>query len=333
MFRTLILCLALAAPALAQRGEEYPPDLAPLTTREPVLPLPRITSLALEPRYFGPRIDVGLINPRPPEESELDMESGLRSFLPDEETVERDRERLRPLVAAMQGIWRVERMAVDGVDLAPSEFAGTKYLIQGLSIAQSETSEAWERAWPTPPVRVQLPPVPVEYGPPGDRARVIIPPPVDVVRLGPAGVSRPAGAVERNDPKQEEDVRMNLVYQAPDRARVYWWNRYGESADPHLSRDRPSLRVAWPVRGNLQVAAGVVALDVRGFGLRSLLPSRFHESFNPLAPAGREWQTALEPERRLRLVLVRDEALVDPIRETRSNIIPTMRRVRMEWEP
>jgi len=333
MFRTLIVCLALAGPALAQRGEEYPPDVPPVTTRQPVLPLPRVTSMMAEPRYLSPRVDVGLINPRPPEESEVDMEAVLRAFLPDEVTLERDRERLAPLVGRMQGIWRVERMAVDGVDLAPAEFAGTKYLIQGLAIAQSENSEVWQRVWPTPPVRIQPPPALLEFGEPGNRPRVVVPPPTDVARLGPAGVSRPAGAVERNDPKQEEEVRMNLVYQAPDRARVYWWNRYGESADPHLSRDRPSLRVALPVRGNVRVGDGVVALDVRGFGLRSLLPSRFHQGFNPLAPAGREADTPLEPDRRLSLVLVRDEALVDPIRQTRENIIPTMRPVRLEWQP
>lgn len=333
MYRTVIVSLALAAPALAQRGEEYPPELQPVATRQPVLPLPRDTSLLTEPRRFGPRVDTGLINPRPPEESELDMEAVLRAYLPDEVTLERTRDRLEPLVARMQGIWRVERMAVDGVDLAPAEFAGTKYLIQGTTISQSERSEVWQRVWPAPPVRVQPPPAPLEFGEPGNRARVVVPPPVDVVRLGPAGVSRPAGAVERNDPRQEEDVRMNLVYQTPDRARVYWWNRYGESADPHLSRDRPSLRVALPVRGNLAVGDGLVTLDVRGLGLRSLLPSRFHQGFNPLAPAGREADTPLEPDRRLSLVLVRDEAVIDPIRQTRQNIIPTLRPVKLEWEP
>lgn len=333
MFRTLVLCLALAAPALAQYGEEYPPDLQSVTTREPVLPLPRVTSLMAEPRFFGPRVDTGLINPRPPEESELDMEAVLRSILPDEVTLERDRDRLRPMVSAMQGIWRVERMALDGVDLPPSEFSGTKYLIQGLTIAQSETSEVWQRVWPAPVVRVQSVTLPEEYGVPDARTRIVVSPPVDVARLGPAGVSRPAGAVDRNDPRQEETVRMNLVYQGPDRARVFWWNRYGESADPHMSRDRPSLRVAFPVRGTIRVADRAVALDVRGVGLRSILPSRFQISINPLAPAGRETDTALEPDRRLSLVLVRDEAFIDPIRQTRANIIPTMRPVRMEWAP
>jgi hypothetical protein len=333
MIRTLVLSLALAAPALAQYGEEYPPDLPPLTTREPVLPLPRITSLMAEPRYFGPRVDTGLIYPRPPDESEIDMEAVLRAYLPDEVTLERDRERLLPMVSRMQGIWRVERMAVDGVDLAPSEFFGSKYLIQGLVIAQSETSETWQRVWPTPPVRVQSVSLPEEYGVPDARTRVVVSPPVDVVRLGPAGFSRPAGAVDRYDPRQEEEVRMNLVYQGPDRARVFWWNRYGDSADPHLSRDRPSLRVALPIRGNLRVGYGAVALDVRGYGLRSLLPSRFQQGYYPLAPAGREADTLLEPERRLSLVLVRDEAIVDPVRQTRANIIPTMRPVRLEWGP
>src|SRR4051794_12449644 len=99
MFRTLMLCLALAAPALAQRGEEYPADLPPVTTRQPTLPIPRTTSLSAEPRFFGPRVDAGLINPRPPEEAEVDMEAVLRSYLPDEITLERNRERLRPMTA------------------------------------------------------------------------------------------------------------------------------------------------------------------------------------------------------------------------------------------
>jgi hypothetical protein len=87
------------------------------------------------------------------------------------------------------------------------------------------------------------------------------------------------------------------------------------------------------VRGTIRVADRAVALDVRGVGLRSILPSRFQISINPLAPAGRETDTALEPDRRLSLVLVRDEAFIDPIRQTRANIIPTMRPVRMEWAP
>jgi len=333
MYRTLILSLALAAPALAQRGEEYPPDLPPVTTRQPQLPLPRITSLMTEPRIFGPRVDTGLINPRAPEEAEVDMEAVLRSYLPDEEALQRNEERLRPTVARMQGVWRVERMALDGGDVPPADFAGTRYLIQGRVIAQSETSEAWERTWPAPPVRVISPDLPLrDPEEPGSRRNLVVRP-VELVRLGPAGVSRPAGARDRNDPRQEEEVRMNLVYQAEGRARVFWWNRYGESADPHLSRDRPSLRVALPVRGNIQVGDNTVTLDVRGFGLRTLLPSKFHKGISRLAPADREEDTPLEPDRRLNLALVRDEAFIDPIRQTRQNIIPTMRRIPMEWEP
>ena len=332
MFRTWILVLVLAAPALAQRGEEYPPDLPPVSTREPVLPLPRITSLASEPRFLVPRVDTGLINPRPPEEADLDMEAVLRAFLPDEETLQRSEDQLRPTIQRMQGIWRVEKMSLDGVEVPPAAFAGTKYLIQGRTIAQSETSEAWTRPWPATPVRVQPPAVRLR-DPEWGFGRDYLPPPIDIWPLGPAGVSRPTGTRERNDPRQEEGIRMNMVYQGEGRARVFWWNRYGESADPHLSRDRPSLRVALPVRGTLQVADNLVTLDVRGFGLRTLLPSKFHLPYNSLAPTGREAETPLEPDRRVSLVLVRDEAIAEPIRETRPNIIPQMRRVRFEWQP
>jgi hypothetical protein len=166
-----------------------------------------------------------------------------------------------------------------------------------------------------------------------------------VVPLGPAGESRPAGTERREDPRQEEGVRMNLIHQGPGRARVFWWNRYGETADPHLSRNRPSLRVALPIRGNVVVGENTMTLEVRGFGLRALLPSKFQLPLNPLAPAGKEEFTTLERDRTVAMVLVRDEIVAEPdrnelpapataasIRETRPNIIPTMRRVPLEWD-
>ena len=137
---------------------------------------------------------------------------------------------------------------------------------------------------------------------------------------------------------------MHLVHQGPGRARVFWWNRYGETADPHLSRNRPSLRVALPVRGNVVVGENTMTLEVRGFGLRSVLPSKFQLPLNPLAPAGREEWTNLERDRRVSLTLVRDEIVEEPtraetptraasIRETRPNIIPTMQRVELQRTP
>jgi hypothetical protein len=336
MFRTLIVTCVVAAPALAQRGEEYPPDLPPLKTRQPALTVPDPYGLTSQPRYLSPRVDVGLIVPRPPDESEIDMEAVLRAYLPDEETLRRSEERLGPTIQRMQGLWRVEKMTLDGTEVPPSEFAGLKYLVQGRTIAQSETSETWARAtWPTPPVIVQtaMAAVKEEFAEPGLRRRFAGTTTTVVMPLGPAAVQYPAGTERREDPRQEETVRMNMLYLGDGTARVFWWNRYGESADPHLSRDRPSLRVALPVRGNLQVGNTSMTLDVRGFGLRTLLPSKFHKPFNVLAPAGREEETPLEPDRKLALVLVRDEVLGEPLRDVRPNIIPTLHRVPLERNP
>jgi hypothetical protein len=334
MYRSLILTLALAGPAVAQRGNEFPAMTPPLLTRQPVLTQPRVNSLTTEPRTFGARVDTGLITPRAPDESEIDMEAVLRAYLPDEETLRRDEARLQPTIQRMQGLWRVEKMTLDGEVIPPAVFSGMKYLVQGRVLAQSETSEAWDRPWPTPPVRVQPPTVELPPGEPGARPKIIVPPPADVYPLGPAGISRPAGAERREDPRQEEAIRMNMVYRGEGRARVFWWNRYGETADPHLSRDRPSLRVALPVRGNIEVGTNTMTVEVRGFGLRTLLPSKFHKPFNPLATPGRETETQLEPDRQVSLLLVRDEILLEPApRETRENIIPTMRRVNLEPKP
>jgi hypothetical protein len=221
-------------------------------------------------------------------------------------------------------------MTLDGIEVRPADFAGLKYLVQGRVLSQSETSETWDRIWPVPPVLVEPSAPTPDVGEPGLRPRVVSVPTM-VMPLGPAAVSRPAGTDRREDLRQEEAIRMNLLYQGDGSARVFWWNRYGESADPHMSRDRPSLRVALPVRGTLQAGDMTLTLDVRGFGLRTLLPSKFHLPFNALAPAGREEETILEPDRRVTLVLVRDVVESEPLRETRQNIIPTLRRVPLEF--
>src|SRR5947199_7075211 len=109
MYRSLILCLALAGPALAQRGDEWPAMTPPLAAR-PAVPPTRVESLATEIRTFGPRVDVGLVVPRPPDESQIDMEAVLRQYLPDEETLRRDERRLEPTIRRMQGLWRVQKM-------------------------------------------------------------------------------------------------------------------------------------------------------------------------------------------------------------------------------
>ena len=362
MYRSFLLILAVAGPVLAQRPEQQVqaaqrPDQQgtdrfatvqpPVATRQPALTQPRVDSLSTEPRVLNNRVDAGLVARRPPDESEMDMEAVLRRYLPDEETLRRDEARMQPAVRRMQGIWRVEKMTLDGMEVHPSVFAGTKYMIQDRVLFQSETAETWTRVWPVPAVirGTDGPRAPEEFGAePGlGRPRVVVPPTPDVVPLGPAGESRPAGAEPREDPRQEEGVRMNFVYQGPGQARVFWWNRYGETADPHLSRNRPSLRVALPVRGNVTVGENTMTLDVRGFGLRAVLPSRFHTPLNPLAPVGREEQTTLERDRRVSLVLVRDEAEPEvnrdealptgSIRDTRPNIIPTMQRVNLGRNP
>ena len=343
MYRCFILCLGVAAPVLAQQSEDkFATVQPPVATRQPVLPQPRVDSLSTDPRPLSARA-VSPPDVRPaPDESEVDLEAVLRTYLPDEITQERELARTQGTVRQMQGIWRVEKMTLDGVEVHPSQFMGTKYMVQGRVLFQSEDAETWTRVWPVPAIipGTTGPRAPEEFAPlePGIRRPVVAPPTPDVVPLGPAGESRPAGSERREDPRQEEGVRMHLIHQGPGQARVFWWNRYGETADPHLSRNRPSLRVALPVRGNVAVGENTMTLDVRGLGLRSVLPSKFHLPLNPLAPAGREDQTVLERDRRLSLVLVRDEVLEESnpdkanpaagsIRETRQNIITTMRKV------
>ena len=346
MYRSLFLCLGVAAPVLAQPGDDrFATVQPPVATRQPVLTQPRTDTLSTEARVFSPRVDVGVVVRRPPYESDIDMEAVLRQHLPSEEALRESEARLVPMIRAMQGVWRVERMTLDGVDVHPADFAGTKYLIQNRVLLQSERAEEWNRVWPVPTVvpGTTGPRAPEEFSAElGIRRPANVPPPTpDVVPLGPAGESRAPGAERREDPREEEAVRMNFVYQRPGRARVFWWNRYGESADPHMTRNRPSLRVALPIRGNVTVAENTMTVDVRGFGLRSVLPSKFHLPLNPLAPGWRSESSPLVPERRLSLVLVRDEVVIDPvpdaipvtgsIRQTRPNIIPTMRRVPFEW--
>src|SRR5687767_15133966 len=141
MYRCLLLTLAVAGPALAQRPDQQAqaaqrPDQQgedrfatvqpPVTTRQPVLPQPRFDSLQTEPRVLTTRA-LNPLSGRPvPDESEIDMEAVLRQYLPDELTLERELARTQMTVRAMQGRWRLEKMTLDGVEVHPSLFAGSK---------------------------------------------------------------------------------------------------------------------------------------------------------------------------------------------------------------
>lgn len=330
MYRSTLLLLGVVSPVFAQlRVDDPPVRPQQFASGLPSLTQPREDSLRNRVRELNQPISVGLIMPRPPEEATVDMEAVLRELLPDEERLERDEVRLRSTIRKMQGIWRVERMTLDGVELDPERFAGLKYFFQDRFMALSETSEAWARPAPITEVR----PVVVErpdYAT-GDDRRKPIARPAPVVRLGPAAIRRPVPAEIRLDPRQEESVLLHMLYEGEGRVRAFWWDRDGESIDPHLSRNAPSLRVSWPVRANMVINDRVMTVAVRGVGLWSVLPSKFHKTFNDAAKDLD--RTELEPERRVSLVLVRDEIeQVPPVPTpppTRRNIIPELRRVNL----
>ena len=275
MYRSIFLLLAAAGPLLAQSRVDDPP-VRPnqFSGSGPTLNQPREESLRNRVREFNQPVSVGLVVPRPPEEANVDMEAVLRQFYTDEERLARDEVRLRGTIRKMQGIWRVERMTLDGTELQPEQFAGLKYMFQDTFMALSETSEAWTRPAPLTEVR----PVVVERpdNVTGDDRRKPIVRPAPVVRLGPAAERRPVPAEIRLDPRQEESVQLHMLYEGEGRVRAFWWDRDGESIDPHLSRNAPSLRVSWPIRANMVVNDRVMTVAVRGVGLWSVLPSKFH---------------------------------------------------------
>lgn len=370
MIRSLFVLLAGATTALAQPQ----PTREDANTERPHQfgGPPQIYTLADRPRIYNGPVDVGLVNPPLPEEALTDVEAWLREpipgdelairrvgfrrpargtvfrepiTLPDEDSLRLDEIRLRPTIDRMQGLWRVRKLTIDGIDQRPEDYAGLKYLIQGTVLAQSMTGEEWGRAAPVTPKPI------VRVGRNGlsenVESRYVVTD--DGERAGPTAFARPAGGQFRNDPKEEEGIRLQLSYEAEGRALVYWWDRYGEVRDPHMGQDRPSIRVSLPVRGALAVSDGMVVLGVRGLGLRHVLPSKFHRSLELRQSRIEEGLTPLESERTVLIVMVRDEALATPpISEEqrqqdrrylgrgepggrgRINIIPEMHRVPLD---
>jgi hypothetical protein len=378
MFRSLFIPFAFASVVFAQgRDDQYVPErprqFGNRSAYGPVLGLVKDNSLLNRERLLDKPISTGLVLPELPDEALIDLEAWLRESipaeeqalrrvgfqrpargtiwredfqLPDEEVLRQDLRRLRTTIANMQGIWRVQKMTLDGRPLEPEEFAGLKYLVQDTVLFQSETSERWIRPGPaaaaakTPDAGARLP-----GGEPGNRGVIVTPPAEEVDRLGPTAVSRPSGGTPRNDPRQEEGVRLNMLYRGEGMAAVYWWDRDADVVDPHESRNRPSLRVSWPVRGGIELSEGTLVLGVRGVGLRALLPSKFHYRFNRLNTPPYEERTRIEGERTVLFVMVRDERLDnrtsdipqgeagenlaagEPGTRGRRNIIPQMHRV------
>lgn len=351
---------------------ERPRQFGSLTTYGPVLG--RIADNSIRTREFqlDKPVSTGLVLPELADEALIDVEAWLREpipaeelalrrigfrrpargtvwredfQLPDEEVLRQDLIRLRNTIANMQGIWRVHKFVLDNRVLEPEEFAGLKYLVQDTVLFQSETSEQWLRAGPASasvkkaPTAVKLP-----GREPGELGTIQQPPADDVDRLGPAGTSKPPAAERREDPRQEEGVRMNMLYRGEGLAAIYWWDRDANVVDPHMSRNRPSLRVSFPVRGGIELGDGMLVLAVRGVGLRALLPSKFHYRFNRLKTAPEEERTLIEGERTVFMIMVRDEQLDnrtsdvqtgqaeglgagEPGSRVRRNIIPQMHRV------
>jgi hypothetical protein len=324
-------------------------------------------------RFDGP-VNTGLLRDELPDEALVDLEAWLREpipedevalrrvgfarpargtiwreehQLPDEELLRRHEELLRPTIDRMQGVWRVQKMTLDGRVLTPEQFAGLKYLVQDQVLFQNEYSENWTRSAPVSTKKAAGQATRLPGKEPGERGAIRPAEPDQPDRLGPAGTTRPAGGGTRNDPRQEEGVRLQMLQRNNGLVSVYWWDRDGEVVDPHESRNRPSLRVAWPVRGAFQLTDNTLVFGARGVGLRAVLPSKFHYRFNRMITPPYEEQTRIEGERTVLLVLVRDEAIKNPMSESqagsadgnlgagepgsrgRRNIIPQMERVPM----
>lgn len=309
MLRSLIVVLGCTAPVLAQYRDEAqrmrPPQFGGANLSGTPYLQPRFGSLFERLRQLDRPISTGLVYSDRVDEAMVDVEAWLRDpipsdevalrrigfrrppegstwrtpiTLPDEDTIRRDEYRLRNTITAMQGFWRVEVFILDGVGIEPENFAGLKYLVHGTVLFQSETSEQWERGGPIPPRQRKLQPVidkpRREPGELNEAIREASDPPVEV---GPAGVSRPAGAVLREDPRQEEGTRLLMLFRNEGQSIVYGWDRYGSSTDPYNELNRPSARVVLPAIGALEVGQEHMILGIRGTDMWGLLPTRFHK--------------------------------------------------------
>ena len=378
MLRSVWIVLAASATVLAQGRDDQTPNERPRQFGDqryygPILGQIQDNSLLTRLRQLDRPLSTGLVRSELPDEALIDLEAWLREpippeelalrrigfrrpargtiwredfQLPDEETLRQNEALLRGTIRNMQGIWRVQKMIVDGRALLPEEYAGLKYLFQDTVLFQSETSENWSRSAPASATATKVTPAVRKEGKePGEKDAMTPATEEPADRLGPAGTSKPAGGGTRYDPRQEEGVRLQMLYRGEGAATVYWWDRDGEVVDPHESRNRQSLRVSFPARGGVELADGVLTIGARGVGLRALLPTKFHYRFNRLRLPPEEERTPLEPERTVLLVMVRDEDIKNPMVEsrasgesedlgagepgsrTRRNIIPQMRRV------
>ncbi len=102
----------------------------------------------------------------------------------------------------------------------------------------------------------------------------------------------------RNETADEDATRMIMSYVSEGRVRIGWWDRFGETRDPYNLRNDPAWREADPALGTIDLVGETMTINVRGVGLRGLLPDRF------LAPIG--------TERTVTIVLERGRKKVDP---------------------
>ncbi len=198
--------------------------------------------------------------------------------LPDDLTFVNDELRVLPTVRAANGLWVVVEMSLDGRRLPLREFDGLTYEFEGGAFRYVDS-----------PARRPVPPIAaVDWRDP--EATSVY-----------TNLRESALQDFRGHLRDYEAIRPKLLHAGVGRARIWWWDRFGESLDPAaLYRDPdslvsiPELQRAIPAEGGLVVTATQLRLDVRGVGLRSLLPPRFQ------GPLGSDRAVVLVMERQRR---------------------------------
>ncbi|HVK09942.1 MAG TPA: hypothetical protein VM597_14325 [Gemmataceae bacterium] len=233
--------------------------------------------LAVAPAAAQFRPTDGIVLTRAEQGALLDRVVDAYRNLPDDLTFVNDEPRLEPMVRAMNGLWYVVEMTVDGQPLPARRFDGLTYEFDYGAFRFIDS-----------PVRRPLPPSAiVEFRTPE-------------VESVYTNVRELAAQESRGQLRDFEAIRPRMLYVGEGRARIWWWDRFGESLDPvNLYRDPGSLtsipdHQAIPTEGSLVLTATQLRLDVRGVGLRSLLPPKFQ---GPLG-ADRSVVLVLERQRR-----------------------------------